>query len=132
MSAPKNILCIGLSAPPEKVGPETVRNAATAEQLRATAKATIDAAREAGYNLDAHMYHESEILDKGVPEMEGLLKANEYQGFFIGFGLRGIPEFTVAFEKLVNLGRTLAPKTPMGFNTKPDPADMMATFKRAF
>jgi len=62
------------------------------------------------------------------PETEGnqpftdALNAKKWDAVLIGFGVRGIPKFTVFFEWLVNESVKCAPSAKLGFPTSPENA----------
>lgn len=65
-----------------------------------------------------------------LDEVKNVLASQSWDGFIIGNGIRGNPDFTTVFEKLIRIGREMAPNTPMGFNTHP--LDILETIERMF
>lgn len=63
-----------------------------------------------------------------VDDVKALLKEKSWDGYLVGFGVRGDPSLTAVFEDLINAGREIRPETRMGFNT--NPLDLLETAKR--
>jgi cobyric acid synthase len=125
----KHILIIGLSQAPPQSSDDAKAAAGSPSELRAKIMATVEKARSAGYELEVKQT-EAADLPTTIVEMREKLQGRTWDGYVIGFGLRGLPEYSEAFEQLVNSARELAPKTKLGFNSSP--ADLMATIERMF
>ncbi|MCJ1385002.1 hypothetical protein MMC17_008120 [Xylographa soralifera] len=71
-----------------------------------------------------------EELDAKVDEIKQLLQRQSWDGYIVGYGIRGDPSLTAHFEALVNAGREICPKARMGFDTHP--LDILETVERMF
>jgi hypothetical protein len=58
-------------------------------------------------------------LEKGLHNLESLLRQEKYEAIGIGAGVRFNGEHTVLFETMVNMCRTIAPNVPLMFNDGP-------------
>lgn len=55
-----------------------------------------------------------------VSPIANVLQKKKWDVVVIGFGVRGKPELTLYFERLVNAVREYAPQAKLGFNTLPE------------
>jgi hypothetical protein len=101
----------------------------TEEILRARLIAEAAKIKEMGYEVEAQVTSPEDI-DTVVSKVKDKLQSREWDGYVIGFGIRGVPEYTNIFEELVNAGRELAPQARMGFNTVPN--DVHVAISRMF
>ena len=117
---------------PPSVGPASIRNqVSSASELRARIEAGKQQCADAGYAIETRQFApDKDKLDAAVDECREILGARKWDGLVVGFGIRGVPEFTGFFEKVVNVAREIVPGTPLGFNTRPD--DLLETVLRAF
>ena len=119
MASRRSIFAVGL-ADPAPVGPRSVQDAvATSEELRQKVMEGLKKAQDAGYDLEVLQIHLDNI-PAALKEVKDKLKSKQWDGFIIGFGIRGTAEYTDVFEKLVNAGREIVPGAKLGFNTRPD------------
>ena len=119
MAARKQIFAVGLAAP-APVGPRSVQDAVgSKEELREKIMAGLKKAQDAGYDLEVQQIHHDNF-PAGLEEVKEKLKSKQWDGFIVGFGIRGTAEYTEVFEKLVNAGREIVPDAKLGFNTRPD------------
>ena len=59
-----------------------------------------------------------------------VLQSQQWDGFNVGFGVRGNQSMTPLFEQVVNLGHELAPKAKLMFSETPD--SILKAIKRAY
>jgi len=86
------------------------------EHLRKTLAGVDTSMKEAGYE-----YRFVGVTpEAGVGPLIEELKSNPVDGICIGFGVRGFPESTPFFEKIIAAIREHAPKSKLFFNTSPD------------
>ncbi|KAI0539841.1 hypothetical protein GGR58DRAFT_462979 [Xylaria digitata] len=57
--------------------------------------------------------------EKDLKDVEALLREGNYDAIGIGAGVRFHPDYTVLFETIVNMCRTIAPSVPLLFNNGP-------------
>ncbi|TGJ82015.1 hypothetical protein E0Z10_g6737 [Xylaria hypoxylon] len=57
--------------------------------------------------------------EKGLKDMEVLLRNGNYDAIGIGAGVRLHPKYTALFETIVNMCKTVAPSVPLLFNDGP-------------
>ena len=58
------------------------------------------------------------------------LRSKQWDGFVIGYGVRGLKEYTVLFEEIVNAAREITPGTKLIFSNAPD--GVFEAIRRAF
>ncbi|KAJ8123703.1 hypothetical protein ONZ43_g405 [Nemania bipapillata] len=91
----------------------------TPEEIRA--KLAHDQHRIQRAGITSVMYQLNELdQEKGLRELEGLLRKGNYDAIGIGAGVRLHPDYTALFETIVNMCRTIAPSAPLMFNDGPD------------
>ncbi|MCJ1388922.1 hypothetical protein MMC18_001773 [Xylographa bjoerkii] len=129
VSMTKDILIIGVSHPSANAPVEIKESGGNPVELRQKVGSMIESARQAGYKLEARQIAPEDLGAK-VEEIKQLLHRQPWDGYIVGFGLRGDPSLTVHFEALVNAGREICPKAKMGFNTHP--LDLLETVERMF
>ncbi|MCJ1415648.1 hypothetical protein MMC32_001980 [Xylographa parallela] len=129
-SMTKDILVIGVSHPSANA-PAGIKQSGCGNpaELRKKIGAMVESARQAGYKLEARQFAPEELGAK-VEEVKQLLQQQSWDGYIVGFGVRGDASLTVHFEALVNAGREICPKARMGFNTHP--LDLLETVERMF
>jgi len=127
MSATKHILVVGLTHASPGAPAEIEASGGSTVELKQKVQTMIQSARAEGYIFEVRQL-DPEDLGAGTPEIEQLLRQQAWDGYIVGFGIRGDPTLTPHFEQLVNAGRTIRPDTPMGFNTQP--LDLVDTVKR--
>ena len=129
VSITKDILVVGVSHPSANAPVEIKQSAGSSVQLRQKVGEMVESARQAGYKLEARQIAPEDLGAK-VEEIKQLLQRQPWDGYIVGFGVRGDPSLTVHFEALVNAGREICPKAKMGFNTHP--LDLLETIERMF
>lgn len=58
--------------------------------------------------------------DSCVDELRQTLQSKNFDAFVIGYGLRGMKDYTVVFEEIMNCARETRPKMKLLFSTRPD------------
>ena len=86
--------------------------------LRQTLQKQHTDAETAGYSLEVIQVKPFEIKQK-LQTIRDKLETVKPDLFIIGNGIRGNLEYTIFFERLVNICREVSPGTKMGFNTAP-------------
>ncbi len=82
------------------MGPEAIRaEGRTQEELHSKIAATVAKIKEAGYEIDGVQVAPEEIATLPATAKDKLL-SRKWDGFIIGFGIRGVPEYTDVFENL--------------------------------
>ncbi|MCJ1325031.1 hypothetical protein MMC10_001693 [Thelotrema lepadinum] len=120
MTTPKSILVIGLTVAHAAASDEIRNEGKTAEVLREKIQASLKKCQDAGYEVNPKQFPSNSLSTTALPECKELLGSKKWDGVIIGFGIRGVPECTEFFEKLVNAAREIVPGAPFGFNTRPD------------
>lgn len=90
----------------------------TAEEIRARLDADHGRIQRAGITPIEFQLNPLE-QEKGLKDLEGLLRERDYDAIGIGAGVRLHPEYTSLFETIVNMCRTIAPSAPLLFNDGP-------------
>ncbi|KAI0446077.1 hypothetical protein F4803DRAFT_505543 [Xylaria telfairii] len=90
----------------------------TAEEIRAKLDADHDRIHRAGITPVIVELDPQEV-EKGLADIEALLREGKFDAIGIGAGVRFNPDYTALFETLVNLSRTIAPGVPLMFNDGP-------------
>lgn len=106
----KTILIAGLG----RYGP-----AASASANISKVQADIRRANEAGYRTQDLELNPNDIA-QSVSTVRKTLQSNSFDGFLVGFGVRGNKDFTPLFEDVVNASRETSPATKLLFGTAPD------------
>lgn len=117
MSTNKRVLIIGFD--PKFLdfsSPELAPMNLTAEKIIAGTTAELERLRGLGYEPDGCFVDLGETAETVVASR---LRVNEYGCVIIGAGIRANPKYFSLFEKLLNVVHELAPKSRIGFNTKP-------------
>ena len=123
----------GGSGPPAngpRLPPSVAATNTRPEDLRQTLKNMQQAAAEKGFDVRMMQLSGAAESSAWLDEVKSALASQSWDGFIIGNGIRGNPDFTMVFEQLVSIGREAAPTTPMGFNTHP--LDILETIERMF
>lgn len=89
-----------------------------AEEIRAKLDADHDRIHRAGITPVVIQLSPQEI-EKGLADMEALLREGKFDVIGIGAGVRLNPDHTALFETIVNLTRTIAPGIPLMFTDGP-------------
>ncbi|MCJ1433192.1 hypothetical protein MMC27_002551 [Xylographa pallens] len=130
VSMTKDVLVIGVSHPSANAPAEIKQSGGgNPVELRKKIGAMVESARQAGYKLEPRQFAPEDLGAK-VEEIKQLLQRQPWDGYIVGFGVRGDASLTVHFEALVNAGREICPKAKMGFNTHP--LDLLETVERMF
>ncbi|KAI1109978.1 hypothetical protein F5Y14DRAFT_430492 [Nemania sp. NC0429] len=101
----------------------------TAEEIRAKVDADHERIQHAGITPIELRLNPLE-KEKGLQDLEGLLREGNYDAIGIGAGVRLHPEYTSLFETIVNMCRTIAPSVPVLFND--GPGGSAVTIERLF
>lgn len=92
------------------------------EQLRASLDKLDTDMPEAGYSYESLFCGPEgfeSTPDSIVSPIVDKLQKMKWDVVVIGFGVRGKPELTLYFERLVNAIREYAPQAKLGFNSSP-------------
>ncbi|EIM80583.1 uncharacterized protein STEHIDRAFT_172341 [Stereum hirsutum FP-91666 SS1] len=111
-----SILLFGLSYKDPMI-PEHLR-----EQLRTSLDKLDTDMPKTGYNYESLFCGPEgfeSAPDSIVSPIVDKLQKMKWDVVVIGFGVRGKPELTLYFEKLVNAIREYAPQAKLGFNSSP-------------
>ena len=117
MPTKKSVLIIGFD--PKLLdfsSPELASSNLTAEKVLAGTEAEVEHLRGEGYETDRCFVDLGETAEAVVASRLG---AKEYGCVIIGAGVRTSQKYFLLFEKLVNVVHELAPKSRIGFNTRP-------------
>jgi len=90
----------------------------TAEEIAAKLHADHARIQRAGITPIA-FYLDPQEQEKGLQNLESLLRQEKYEAIGIGAGVRFNSEHTALFETMVNMCRTIAPNVPLMFNDGP-------------
>ncbi|KAI0118939.1 hypothetical protein GGR51DRAFT_139136 [Nemania sp. FL0031] len=91
----------------------------TTDEIRA--KLAIDKARIQRAGITPVMFLLNPLeQEKGLKDLEGLIREGNYDAIGIGAGVRLQPEYTGLFETIVNMCRKIQPTVPLMFNDGPD------------
>lgn len=91
----------------------------TAEEIRS--KLAADHARIQRAGITTVVFHADPLeQEKGLLELEKLLREGGYDAISIGAGVRIHPDHTALFETLVNMCGRITPGVPLMFNDGPD------------
>lgn len=90
----------------------------TAEEIRS--KLDADHARIQRAGITTVVFHADPLeQEKGLVELERLLREGDYDAISIGAGVRIHPDHTALFETMVNMCRRITPGVPLMFNDGP-------------
>lgn len=78
-------------------------------------QAQISEAKAARFDLEMVAVKASQF-EKDLESVRRRLQKERPDLFIIGFGIRGSPELTAFFERLINTCRETSPSTKIGFN----------------
>ena len=118
----KAILTIGLAHPPPPSMQAMLKELGVQPAaIAASAQNSIQKARDAGYDIQSVLITpgQGEASD-GVDKLVAKLPERAWDGIMVGFGVRGTPEYTTTFEKVMNLFKEQCPDVKVGFNSRPD------------
>ncbi|KZP06479.1 hypothetical protein FIBSPDRAFT_1053506 [Athelia psychrophila] len=96
--------------------------------IRDVLENVVSSINNAGYKFSPYYFGPNDAA--GMQGLVALLKENDYDGVFIGFGIRGSADLTEFFEEIVNTVKDTAPRARLLFNTSP-PSTIDAV-RRAF
>ncbi|KAI1367728.1 hypothetical protein F5Y08DRAFT_297464 [Xylaria arbuscula] len=91
----------------------------TDEEIGAKIRADHDRIQRSGITTVPYLINSRE-LEKGLKDVESLLREGSYDAIGIGAGVRLVPEYLGLFERLVNMCIANAPGVPLMFNDGPD------------
>ncbi|KAI1426696.1 hypothetical protein F5Y12DRAFT_712847 [Xylaria sp. FL1777] len=91
----------------------------TVEEIGAKIQADHARIQRAGVTTVAYLLNSQE-QEKGLKDIEVLLREGGYDAIGIGAGVRLNPAHTAVFERLVNMCVAIAPGVPLMFNDGPD------------
>ncbi|KAK3067985.1 hypothetical protein LTR53_014794 [Teratosphaeriaceae sp. CCFEE 6253] len=98
------------------------------ENIKKMIMASVRQANEAGFDVDNIAF--SKEPEDSIKRLEGKLRSQQWDGFLIGWGVRGNKDSTALFEAAVNTARKVAPQTTLLFGNAPD--DLSNTLQRNF
>lgn len=135
MTSTRTILVVGGGGkgPPSDGTPlpqEVKATVTTPDGLKQALNTMVQQAAEKGFDVRVLQLDDVDDGCAWLKTVSGTLASRSWDGFIIGNGIRGTPSLTILFEQLIKIGREIAPKTPMGFNTHP--LDVLDTIQRMF
>ena len=116
----KTILIAGLG----RYGPS-----ASASANKEKVQADIAKAREHGFEC-SDIECNPEDLSGTLEALKEKLRSQHWDGFNIGYGVRGLKQYTELFEGAINAAREITPGTKFMFSTSPD--GVFEAIQRAF
>jgi len=125
MSTQKSILIVGLAPPKTSttsdphLTPENAQKYGSPTTVANTIQSQIQSLKAANYDIQVKLVDPSNYTAT-LDDIKATLASKHWDGFNVGFGVRGTPEYTEVFELLVNAAREVAPGTKMSFNSRPD------------
>ncbi|KAI1085203.1 hypothetical protein F5B20DRAFT_575674 [Whalleya microplaca] len=87
-------------------------------QIEAGVKADVARAEAAGFPITPLLVDPQDV-EPGLRAFEAQLRSGVFRAVLIGAGVRILPEYSVLFEKLVDLSRTIVPDVPILFPAAP-------------
>ncbi|KAJ9649843.1 hypothetical protein H2198_010830 [Neophaeococcomyces mojaviensis] len=118
MTSRKSIFIVGL-AEVTSFAEERKQKYGNPDQLRTIIMGEIKKIQDAGYDIEVTLVDPDDFADT-LKEIKEKLRSRQWDGFNVGFGVRGTPEYTDVFEQVVNAAREIVPGTKMSFNSRPD------------
>jgi hypothetical protein len=116
---PKTILVAGLGRFLASAAPEGAPGVTgTAQANRQAVNDNLEKARQNGFDPTDIEVNPDEAANS-LNSLRALLQSKHFDGFIIGFGIRGNKKFTDLFESLVNTSREVSPTTRLGFSIAP-------------
>jgi hypothetical protein len=100
------------------IPPEFRERFGSAEEIRAKLDADHTRIQRAGITC-IELQLDPLDQEKGLKDLEVLLREEKYDAIGIGAGVRLNPEHTVLFETMVNMCIRIAPSIPLLFNDRP-------------
>ena len=82
-------------------------------------QAEMEKVHKAGYTT-SELQLDPEDVAGSVEMIRASSEETAFDAFVIGYGLRGMKEFTVLFEGIVNCARVTRPEMKLVFTTRPD------------
>jgi hypothetical protein len=125
-STNKTILVAGLGRFITSIDPEGAAQLGDNRQLLLD---NLSKARSHGFDPSPLEVNPNDAANS-LEDLRELLQSKQWDGFIIGYGIRGKKEFTDLFEDLVNLSREVSPTTKLGFSVAPDA--VFETMRRMF
>ncbi|KAI3337015.1 hypothetical protein HD806DRAFT_475415 [Xylariaceae sp. AK1471] len=113
----KKVLLIGFQ-PDISISPYFRGLFGTAEEIGAKLDADHARIQRAGITPIVFLLNQLE-KEKGLKDLEVLLREGKYDAIGIGAGVRLNVEHTALFETMVNMCRTITPSVPLMFNDGP-------------
>jgi len=118
----KSVLVIGLE--PTLIdfsGPDFAATGMDATKVLAGLKSSEDELTRLGYSVQMCL---TDFGETAEAVLQSQLKQKQFDCIMIGAGIRTIPNYTILFEKIINVVHEHAPQAKLCFNTKPsDTAD---------
>jgi hypothetical protein len=117
MPTSKSVLIVGFD--PQYLdfsSPELAPLNLSAEKIMAGFTAETERLRMLGYEPDGCLVDLGETAEVALASR---LREKQYRCVIIGAGIRANPKYFLLFERLLNVVHELAPKSRIGFNTKP-------------
>ncbi|EMC97182.1 hypothetical protein BAUCODRAFT_32921 [Baudoinia panamericana UAMH 10762] len=99
------------------------------DKIKQMVAASVKQANDAGFDISNIALNPKDLQDS-IERLAATLKDKQWDGFLIGFGIRGGKEHTPLFEAAVNTAQEVAPRTRMLFGNAPD--DLYNTLQRNF
>ena len=121
--ARKSILVVGLGELPDKshtTSDTAIRQGGSTERIRASVEEMASSPDIRKDFVVEVVFVSPNEVPQGIKEYRQSLSARTWDGVIIGFGIRGVPEFTRYFEDLVNVTREVAPQARFGFTESPN------------
>lgn len=123
----RKILVAGLGKYAPKDANSVARFGADLGVLQAQIESSVARAIEDGFDITQINVNPAESARAEViKDLETRLTTQTWDGFIIGYGVRGPTTMTSFFEALVNASRISAPQTKLGFSNGPDKIDEAA------
>lgn len=119
MSLRKSLLAVGLAHVPSIASDQEKQTVGDPQQLKKVIMAEARKVDEAGFDIDVVMV-KPEDSEAALKQVKDKLRSKKWDGYVVGWGVRGNVQYTLLFEQLVNAGIEIIPGTKMGFNTRPD------------
>ncbi|KAK5631738.1 hypothetical protein RRF57_007452 [Xylaria bambusicola] len=117
-TVPKKVLLMGFQS--DVSVPQHFRDLfGTPDEISAKIRNDHARIQRAGITPVAYLLNSHEV-EKGLKDLESLLREGSYDAIGIGAGVRLVPAYSALFERIVNMCIALAPGVPLLFNDGPD------------
>lgn len=128
MSTPtrKAILTATL-APSTSPSPSSQSRFGTPDQVKAMVLASVEEATSAGFDISGIALNPADA-SSSLETLRDKLQSQHWDGFLIGFAVRGNKDYTPLFEAAVNACREIRPEARMLFGNAPN--DLVKTLRR--